>query len=83
MAIRNVTATTTAGLFADAHPGRQTLMVQNNGAATLYIGLGAAPTATTGIQVPANTRWEPPVPPEDAIWLLAASGTLAVAINEA
>lgn len=76
----DVTVTTTSTKFLSSDARRACLIVVNKGAATIYIKFQSAHSGTEGIALAANGTWESLVPPMDAVYMKAASGTVTTAV---
>ena len=60
---------------------REYLEITNaTGGPAILIGIGAAPTSTTGRLLSPGETWNPNPAPGDQIWLMAVTGTATVTI---
>lgn len=64
------------------NPRRCYLLIQNKGAAAVYLSVGAAGAGTTGIFIPVGGNYEPGRPPVDALYLNSTAGAQTVLILE-
>jgi hypothetical protein len=78
-AIPLVTAPTTPTIAAN--PGRRFLYV--SGVASIIISFGGVASATNpGIPLAAGVPYQPLIPPGDALWIQAATGTTTATVME-
>lgn len=76
--------TATGGEYLQEDDGRSFLSITNGGTVAVNMGFGANP-ATEGVAalpIAAGATYSPAVPPGDAIWLAASTGTVDVTIFE-
>lgn len=78
-----VTATTTSTVALAENKERRYLLIQNNGAVTVYVKFGAAHSGTEGVWIIAGGNYEPFQAPLESIYVKSASSTAAVTIIEA
>lgn len=78
-----VSATTTSTLALATNKDRRYLLIQNNGAVTVYVKFGSAHSGTEGVWIVAGGNYEPYKAPLESIYLKSASGTADVTIISA
>lgn len=75
------TVDTTAVVQLRPKENRGYLLIQNNSAAAMFVGIGYPPTPVTGIQIPTGGNYEPlKVPQEDIYVLGSAAAQLGVVL---
>ncbi len=67
----------TAVQLFQGNANRRFLVVQNNSAATIYVGFSAKPTVASGLVIKKDGYFEPYNVPTSSIWVLGASAGLA------
>ena len=78
----DVAQDTTSAQALAANLERKYLLIQNKGAAAVYVKFNSIHIGTEGISIPAGGNWEPSLVPLNSIWMKAASGTQTVSVIE-
>lgn len=75
-------ATTTSTQALTYNTYRRYLIIQNRGAASIYVKFGAVHSGTEGLEIVGGGNYEMLTPPFNSVWIVAASGTQSVVLYE-
>lgn len=75
-------ATVTSTQAIASNLDRKYILIQNRGAASIYVKANSAHSGTEGLEIVSSGNWEPIVVPVDAFFIRSASGSVNVTIIE-
>lgn len=78
----DATVTATASAILTENFDRDYLLIQNNGAETLYLNFSQTATTTNSVAIEAGKAYEPAAIPSNSISAVTASGSITIAIVE-